>query len=113
MIRKSVCVVTVSGAERVTPLYVAEIVAAPDPDGLIVTGKAPVELSAGIVTVDGTVARDVSLLTSVTVAPPVGVSVENVRVADVPVVPVCTVEGLRDTLTRVAAACGGGGGGGG
>src|SRR3712207_3111330 len=102
MIRNSDCDVTVSSAERVTPSYVAEMVAVPDPDELIATENAPVELDAGTVTVAGTVARDGLLLASATVAPPAGVSAENVSVAEVWVVPVCTVEGLSVRLSSTA-----------
>jgi hypothetical protein len=69
-------------------LYVAEIVAVPTADALIVTGKAPVELFAGTVTVEGTVAMVVLLLASETVAPPDGVSAVNDNVAEVLTVPV-------------------------
>ncbi len=46
------------------------MVAVPTADGLMDTGNAPVELKAGTVTVAGTVAIDVLLLVSETVAPP-------------------------------------------
>ena len=95
MIRNNVAVCTVSRAERVTPLYVAAMVAVPEPEELMATGKAPVELNAGIVTDDGTVASAGLLLVSDTVAPPVGVNAENINVAEVLVVPVCTVAGLN------------------
>ncbi len=88
MIRKSDWVVTVRAADRVPPLYAAVMVAVPEADELIATPNAPVELFAGTVTVAGTVAREVLLLDSVTVAPPLGVRAENSRVADVWVVPV-------------------------
>jgi hypothetical protein len=55
---------------------------------LIVTSNAPVELLAGTVTVAGTVAMEVLLLASETVAPPVGVRAVNVKVAEVRTVPV-------------------------
>ncbi len=48
------------------------MVAVPTADGLIDTENAPVELNAGTVTVAGTVAMEVLLLASETVAPPVG-----------------------------------------
>ena len=67
----------------------------PTADGLTATWNAPVELKAGTVTVAGTVAIDVLLLASETVAPPVGVWAVNANVAEVPVVPVWTVEGLN------------------
>lgn len=81
-------VVTVSRAERVTPLYVAEMVAVPAADALIATWNAPVELLAGTVTVAGTVAMEVLLLASETIAPPVGVSAVKNSVAEVLTVPV-------------------------
>ena len=71
------------------------MVAVPTADALIVTGNAPVVTFAGTVTVAGTVAIDVLLLASVTVAPPVGVGAVNVSVAELKVEPVCTVDGLR------------------
>jgi hypothetical protein len=51
------------------------------------TGNAPVELKAGTVTVAGTVAMDVLLLASETVAPPAGVLAVKASVAEVLVVP--------------------------
>ena len=109
MIRNRDWVVTVSRAVLVTPLYVAEMVAVPEPEELIATLKAPVELFAGIVTEAGTVARDGLLLDSVTVAPPEGVSPENTSVADVCTVPVCTVDGLNVIASRVVVLSEGGG----
>ena len=109
MILNSDWLVTVSTADRVTPLYVAEIVAVPDAEELIVTSKAPVELLAGMVTLGGTVAMDVLLLDSVTVAPPDGVRALKDKVADVRTVPVCTVEGLSEIESRVVVDCGAGG----
>ena len=110
VIRNSDCEMTVSTADRVTPLYVAEMVAVPTADELIATGNAPVELKAGTVTVAGTVAIAVLLLDSETVAPSVGVWAVNVRVAEVLVVPVWTVEGL--SVIDASAPPGRGGGGG-
>lgn len=101
---------TVSKAETVTALYVAKIVAEPAADELIATSKAPVELLAGTVTVEGTVAMAVLLLDRVTTAPPGGVKALKNSVADVRTVPVCTVAGLREIDPNVAAGCGGGGG---
>ena len=86
------------------------MVAVPTADALIETGNAPVELFAGTVTVAGTVAMDVLLLASETVAPPVGVRAVNDRVAEVPVVPVWTVAGLRVRESSAPPGCGGGGG---
>jgi len=85
------------------------MVAVPTADGLIATWKAPVELKAGTVTVAGTVAMEVLLLDSETVAPPVGVRAVNANVADVPVVPVWTVEGLSVIDSSAPPGCGGGG----
>jgi hypothetical protein len=59
------------------------------------TLKAPVELFAGTVTDAGTVAIEVLLLVNVTVAPPEGVKALKDKVAEVVVVPVCTVAGLN------------------
>jgi hypothetical protein len=73
------------------------------------TGKAPVELFAGIVTVLGTVASAGLLLVRLTVAPPLGVSPEKNKVADVWVVPVCTVDGLREIDSSVVPELSGGG----
>ena len=67
----------------------------PTAEALIATWKAPVELFAGTVTVAGTVAMEVLLLASETVAPPVGVRAVNATVAEVLRVPVWTVAGLR------------------
>src|SRR5688500_2187925 len=78
------------------------MVAVPDPEELIDTGNAPVELRPGTVTLAGTVASGGLLLVSETVAPPSGVSVVNATVAEVLVVPVCTVAGLRVRLSSVA-----------
>lgn len=86
------------------------MVAVPTADPLIATWNAPVELLAGTVTVAGTVAMDVLLLASETVAPPVGVRAVNANVADVLRVPVCTVEGLRVIESSAPPGCGGGGG---
>jgi hypothetical protein len=86
------------------------MVAVPTADGLIVTGKAPVELKAGTVTVAGTVAIEVLLLASETVAPPAGVLAVNASVAEVLVVPVWTVEGLNVIDASAPPGCGGGGG---
>jgi hypothetical protein len=58
------------------------MVAVPTADGLIDTWNAPVELNAGTVTVAGTVAMEVLLLASETVAPPDGVLAVNVNVAE-------------------------------
>jgi hypothetical protein len=77
---------------------------------LIDTGNAPVELKAGTVTVAGTVAIDVLLLTSETVAPPLGVLAVNDNVAEVLVVPVWTVEGLNVIEASAPPGWGGGGG---
>jgi hypothetical protein len=85
-------------------------VAVPTADGLIATWNAPVELNAGTVTVAGTVAIDVLLLASETVAPPVGVLAVNVNVAELLVVPVWTVEGLNVIDASEPPGCGGGGG---
>jgi hypothetical protein len=82
----------------------------PTADGLIVTGNAPVELLAGTVTVAGTVAIEVLLLASETVAPPDGVRAVNANVAEVPVVPVWTVEGLNVIDSSAPPGSGGGGG---
>lgn len=82
----------------------------PTADGLIATWNAPVELNAGTVTVAGTVAIDVLLLASETVAPPVGVLAVNVNVAELLVVPVWTVEGLNVIDASEPPGCGGGGG---
>ncbi len=62
---------------------------------LMATLNAPVELFAGRVTDAGTVATEVLLLVNVTVAPPEGVQVLKNKVAEVDVVPVCTVAGLN------------------
>ena len=86
------------------------MVAVPAADGLIVTSNAPVELLAGTVTVAGTVAMEVLLLASETVAPPVGVGAVKVKVAEVLTVPVWTVAGLRvmeSSAPPAAAAAGG------
>jgi hypothetical protein len=88
MMRNNDCVVMVSTALRVTPLYVAEIVTSPAADGLIVALNAPDELKAGTRTLAGTVASPVLLLDSVTKAPPTGVSAVNQIVTLVLVVPV-------------------------
>ena len=64
---------TVRTADRVKPLYVAEMMADPDPDELMITSKAPVELFAGTVIEGGNAAMEVLLLESVTTAPPVDV----------------------------------------
>ncbi|MEO7837345.1 MAG: hypothetical protein ABIS21_06860 [Acidimicrobiales bacterium] len=101
-----------STADRVTPLYVAEMVAVPDPEELSATLNAPVELFAGTVTLGGTVARAVLALVSVTKAPPDGVNAVKEIVAEVWTVPVCTVEGLRMIESNAAPDGGGGGGGG-
>jgi hypothetical protein len=84
-------------------------VAVPDAVELIATSNAPVELIAGTVTVDGTVAIDGLLLDNVTVAPPDGVNAEKNSVADVRVVPVCTVAGSSEIEASEAAGCEGGG----
>src|SRR5688500_17826968 len=84
------------------------MLAEPAAPGLMVTGKAPVELLAGTVTVAGTVAIDVLLLASATCAPPVGVSAVKKRVAEVCVVPVCTVAGLSEIESSAPPCCGGG-----
>ncbi|MGH3462554.1 MAG: hypothetical protein ACRDP9_13905 [Kribbellaceae bacterium] len=86
------------------------MVAVPAAEGLIVTGNAPVELFAGTVTVPGTVAMEVLLLASETVAPPVGVRAVNANVAEVLVVPVWTVAGRSEMESSAAPGCGGGGG---
>ena len=86
------------------------MVAVPTADGLIDTGNAPVELNPGTVTVAGTVAIDVLLLDSETVAPPLGVLAVNANVAEVLVVPVWTVDGLN--VMDASAPPGDGGGGG-
>ena len=109
MILNSDCEVTVSTAVRVTPLYVAEMVAVPAADALMATWNAPVELFAGTVTVAGTVAMAVLLLANETVAPPVGVRAVNANVAEVLVVPVWTVAGLRLIESSAPPGCGGGG----
>src|SRR5918995_6290790 len=85
------------------------MVAVPAADGLIDTSNAPVELLAGTVIVAGTVAMEVLLLASDTVAPPVGVRAVNVKVAEVRTVPVWTVAGLRERESSTAPGCGGGG----
>jgi len=85
------------------------MVAVPAADGLIVTSNTPVELLAGTVTVAGTVAMEVLLLASETVAPPVGVRAVNVKVAEVRTVPVWTVAGLRVMESSAAPGCGGAG----
>jgi hypothetical protein len=85
------------------------MVAVPTADALITTWNAPVELLAGTVTVAGTVAIDVLLLASETVAPPVGVSAVNASVAEVLVVPVWTVAGLKLIESSAPPGCGGGG----
>jgi hypothetical protein len=85
------------------------MVAVPTADALIATWNAPVELLAGTVTVAGTVAIDVLLLASETVAPPVGVSAVNASVAEVLVVPVWTVAGLKLIESSAPPGCGGGG----
>ena len=77
--------------------------------GRTVTWNAPVETNAGTVTVAGTVATAVLLLASDTVAPPLATGAANVRVADVPVVPVWTVDGSR--VIEASAPPGDGGGG--
>src|SRR5215204_3976309 len=87
------------------------MVAVPAADGLIVTSNAPVGLLAGTVTVAGTVAMDVLLLASETVAPPVGVRAVTVNVAEVRTVPVWTVAGLRVRESSAPPGCGGGGAG--
>src|SRR5918993_5106981 len=89
------------------------MVAVPAADGLIDTSNAPVELLAGTVTVAGTVAMEVLLRASDTVAPPVGVRAVKVKVAEVRTVPVWTVAGLRVMESSAPPGCGGGGGGGG
>jgi hypothetical protein len=86
------------------------MVAVPAADGLMVTWNAPVELFAGTVTVTGTVAMDVLLLASVTVAPPVGVSAVNVNLAEVATVPVWTEAGLNEMESSAPPGWGGGGG---
>ena len=85
------------------------MVAVPTADALMATWKAPVELFAGTVTVAGTVAMAGLLLDRLTVAPPVGVRAVKARVAEVAVVPVCTVEGLRLMDSSAPPGCGGGG----
>ncbi|MGI8675489.1 MAG: hypothetical protein ACR2JT_00960 [Nocardioidaceae bacterium] len=87
----------------------AEIVVVPEADGLIATLNAPVQLIAGTVTLAGTVATAVLLLDSVTTAPPVGVAAVKYKVADVWVVPVCTVEGPSTIESRLVGVGGGGG----
>jgi hypothetical protein len=111
----------VSVADRVTPPYVAEIVATPDAVDAMKTGKAPVELSRGIVTVAGTVATEVLLLDIVTSRSTAGLVPVKKRVAEDCVVPVCTRAGLTRTESSVSVPEGGsagdgegeGGGGGG
>jgi hypothetical protein len=109
MIRSSDWFVTVRTAVRVTPLYVAEIVAVPAVDRTD-TWNAPVETNAGTVTVAGTVAIAVLLLASETAAPPLATGAVNVSVADVAVVPVWTVDGFRLIDASAPPGCGGGGG---
>ncbi|HJR38305.1 MAG TPA: hypothetical protein VJ819_07980 [Nocardioidaceae bacterium] len=87
----------------------ALIVAVPEPDDEMATEKAPVELFAGIVTVLGTVASAGLLLARLTAAPPLGVNPEKNNVADVWVVPVCTVDGLREIDSSVVPELSGGG----
>src|SRR5215212_2269364 len=85
------------------------MVAVPAADGVIVTSNAPVALLAGTVTVAGTVAMEVLLLASETVAPPVGVRAVNVNVAEVRTVPVWTVAGLSVIESSAPPGCGDGG----
>ena len=86
------------------------MVAVPSTDASMETGNAPVEELAGTVTEAGTVAMEVLLLASETVAPPVGVSDVKVSVAEVLVVPVWTVDGLRVSESSAPPGWGGGGG---
>jgi hypothetical protein len=109
MIRNSVSLCTVRTALRVTPLYVAEMVAVPTADDRIVTGNAPVELNPGTVTLAGTVATLVLLLLRETVAPSGAVFVVKKRVAEEKVDPVCTRDGVREIESSWPPGCGGGG----
>lgn len=73
------------------------------------TWNAPVETSPGTVTDAGTAAIAVLLLASDTVAPPLATGAVNVRVADVLVVPVWTVDGSSVIEARAPPGDGGGG----
>ena len=64
------------------------MVTVPAADALIATWNPPVELLAGTVTEGGTVAMEVLLLASETVAPPAGVRAVKTKVAEVLTVPV-------------------------
>ena len=81
----------------------------PDAEPLMATGNAPAPLLPGTRIDAGTVAFDVSLLARVTSAPPAGVGPEKKIVAEVDVVPVCTIAGSRNTESNVGAGTTGGG----
>lgn len=85
------------------------MVAVPTADELIETENAPVETFAGTVTDAGTEAMDVLLLASETVAPPVAVGAVNASVAELLMVPVWTVEGLKVIESSAPPGWGGGG----
>ena len=97
--------VTVSVAERVTAAYVAEITEVVVEPTLLVVTDADAEVApAGTVTVAGTVATGLLLLSD-TAAPPLGAGALRVTETDAEVPP-CTVLGLRPTELSDAFAGG-------
>src|SRR5437773_1656776 len=95
-------------AVRVVPLYEAEMVTEVETRTMeVFTVKVALVAPAGTVTLDGTVATDVSLLESATCAPPDGAGPLSVTLP-VDEFPPVTLVGLRVREVRV----GGGGGAG-
>src|SRR2546425_998360 len=105
MVTVSAIEATVSTADLVAPLYVAEIVTAVDvATEMVETGKFALQAPAGTVTVVGTVATAGSLLESVTTAPSAGAAALRVTVP-VEGVPAVTLAGLRLTETGGGGNC--------
>jgi len=97
--------VTVSEADRVTPLYVPEMVAVVVViTALVLTVNVALVPPAGTVTLEGTLAAPL-LLESVTVAPPAGAAPVSVTVPVEDCTPPTTLVGFTESEERV----GGGG----